>query len=146
MKVILLQDVAKIGRRSEVVDVPNGYALNKLLPHKLAEAATPENLKRAKAQAAKTAAAKADTAVQFGEAIASLKDTRIEIKAQANEKGHLFEAIKPAAIVAAAAKVGATLTENEILITAPLKELGEHTILLKEGPTQSEVTVMIAAQ
>ena len=39
MKVILLQDVAKIGRRSEVVEVPDGYAQNKLIPKGMAQPA-----------------------------------------------------------------------------------------------------------
>ena len=57
MKVILLQDVAKIGKRFETVDVPDGYALNMLIPKRMAEPATPENLKRVDARRTKAAAA-----------------------------------------------------------------------------------------
>jgi ribosomal protein L9 len=46
MKVILLRDVAKIGKRFAIVDVPDGYALNKLIPSKDAEPATTNNIKR----------------------------------------------------------------------------------------------------
>ena len=46
MKVILLKDVAKIGRRFEIKEVPDGYALNKLIPKNMAQFATPENIKR----------------------------------------------------------------------------------------------------
>ena len=46
MKVILLR-WAKIGRRYTVVEVPDGYALNKLIPKKkMAEQASPANLKK----------------------------------------------------------------------------------------------------
>ena len=46
MKVILLRDVAKIGKRFEVKEVPTGHALNFLIPKKLAEPATTEALRR----------------------------------------------------------------------------------------------------
>ncbi len=46
MKVILLRDVAKIGKRYEVANVPDGFALNKLIPQGDAQAATPDNVKR----------------------------------------------------------------------------------------------------
>src|SRR5215468_9582461 len=45
MKIILLDDVPKLGRRGEVRDVSDGYARNYLLPHKLALNATPGNLR-----------------------------------------------------------------------------------------------------
>ena len=62
MKVILLRDVAKIGRRFEIVEVPDGYALNKLIPKKDAEAATPANVKRIQQNKDRTNANKAETA------------------------------------------------------------------------------------
>ena len=40
MKVILLRDVAKLGRRFAVVEVPDGFALNQLIPKGMAEAAS----------------------------------------------------------------------------------------------------------
>ena len=46
MRIILLQDVKKVGQRGSVVTVADGYAQNVLLPKKLATPATPENLKR----------------------------------------------------------------------------------------------------
>ena len=47
MKVILLRDVARLGRKGTVADVPTGYAMNQLIPSKSAAPATPENLKKA---------------------------------------------------------------------------------------------------
>jgi peptidylprolyl isomerase len=63
MKVILLQDVAKIGKRFEVANVPDGYALNQLIPKRMAEPATPANMKKIeRRQAERTASAEASTA------------------------------------------------------------------------------------
>ena len=66
MKVILLQDVAKIGRRFDIVEVPSGYGMNKLIPQGMAKPATPENVKAINAQSAKTEADRAagDAALQ----------------------------------------------------------------------------------
>lgn len=145
MKVILLQDVAKIGRRFEIVEVPNGYALNKLFPQKLAQEATPANLKRVEAQTAKAAATKAGTESQFSEALEKLSGVILEVSAPANDKGHLFEALKPAAIVAAVAEHGVTITEGEVAIERPIKEVGEHTVAVKEGGTTGSITVSVKA-
>ena len=146
MKVILLQDVAKIGRRSEIVEVPNGYALNKLFPQKLAEEATPANIKRVVAQAAKIAESKAGAESQVSAALSELANTTVEVMASANEQGHLFESLKPSAIVAAVAKHGVTITEAEITIVKPIKEIGVHTVSLVEGDVTGEIKVEVKAE
>ena len=143
MKVILLQDVAKIGRRSEVVDVPNGYALNKLFPQKLAEEASPANMKRIATQAEKVAATKAGAETQVSEALEKLKNVTLEITVSTNEQGHLFEALKPVAIVEAAKAQDVTLTESEVVISEPIKEVGEHTVGIKEGGVTGEIKVVV---
>ena len=93
MKIILLQDVAKIGRRHEVVQVPDGYALNQLIPRKMAQPATADNLKRIqKMQHDKAVSAQAG-ADNFMSAVQVLQATKLQVKAQANEQGHLFKAV-----------------------------------------------------
>ena len=60
MKVILLDDVQKLGRRGEVRDVSDGYARNFLIPKKLAVKATAGELKKAEGLRATAAARKAE--------------------------------------------------------------------------------------
>lgn len=144
MKVILLQDVAKIGRRSQVVDVPDGYALNKLIPKKQAEPATPANLKRIEAIVNKHAAVAADTVSAFKAVCAALKDKKIPVAADANAEGKLFQGLKPQ-IIAEAIKqeTGQAVSESWIHTATPIKTLGEHTVLLSHGSDQGECVIAV---
>lgn len=144
MKVILLQDVAKIGRRFEVVEVPDGYALNKLIPARQAQPATSENLKRVKAYSDKHAEAEADMASAFATAVAALKEKSVTVTVEANEEGKMFEALKPTKVAdAVKADVGVELHESWFNIPTPIKTTGEHTILLSLGEAQGEFTVNV---
>ncbi len=147
MKVILLQDVAKIGLRSEVVNVPDGYAMNKLIPQRLAEAATSANIKRIEAEAKKQAADKAGVMSNFEDVLEKLKDKTIEIVAEASDEGKLFEALKPKMIAeAVTAEVKLDLEADWIHTPSPVKNTGEHTVLLSAGDAQGEFTINITSK
>ncbi|MDA8596953.1 50S ribosomal protein L9 [Candidatus Pacebacteria bacterium] len=145
MQVILLQDVAKVGRRFEVVEVPNGHALNMLIPKGMAKPATPENLKQIEAQKAKQTSSKEDAVEQFENALALIEDKPIVVSAAANEKGHFFEALKPESIIGAIGGYGAVIKESQLEIDSPIKEAGEYTVVLHEGDVRKEVVVTVEA-
>ena len=128
MKVILTKDVAKIGRRNQIVEVPDGYAQNQLIPKKWALPATPQNLKRIEALHAGVAASKDAKEGHFLEAVEKLKGTMINIKVDANDQGHLFKAIHEKDIVDAAKEVGVTLDATTIKIPVLIKSIGEHVV------------------
>jgi len=133
MKVILLQDVAKIGRRGEVVEVPTGYAQNKLIPKSMAKPATPANLKRTHALQAQAVTAQIDTETAFAAMAAQLKDVVITVTAEANEKGHLFQAVKPDDIVTAAAAQHIIVPVDSIALQKPIKDVGVHDVVLNQS-------------
>lgn len=143
MKVILLQDVAKIGRRHEVAEVPDGYALNMLIPKGMAEPATPENLKRQKARSQVVSAAVAASDSDFAVALEKLAGVTLTVAAEVNEQGHLFEALKPGAIVTSAAEHGAVLNEAQVVLPDPIKEAGTHTITLTHGQQSGVITINV---
>jgi large subunit ribosomal protein L9 len=146
MKIILLQDVAKIGRRYEVVEVPDGFAMNQLIPKKMAEPATPANLKRVeKMNLNKVASAEADSDA-FKTAVATIEATPITITVEANEKGHLFKAVDAGEVVVAAQAVGAVVTQEMVEFTTPIKEVGEHEITLKLGDDTATITINLAGK
>lgn len=143
MKVILLQDVAKIGRRHSVVEVPDGYALNQLIPKRLAAPATPHNLKQIERKQAEASAAKAAGATRFADAIAALTAHKLTISVDANDKNHLFQAVHEQEIVKAAKEAGVHIEVGMVQIATPIKETGEHLIALKHGTESGSFTIAV---
>ena len=128
MKVILLDDVAKVGRRGEVRDVSDGYARNYQIPKKLALSASAGNLKNLdtikRQQDAK--------AMRIGGDAESLR-ARVEALAyeerrQASEEGKLFGSVTSQDVAEFLEKQGVKIERRRIHLDEPIKTLGEHTV------------------
>jgi large subunit ribosomal protein L9 len=128
MKVILLDDVAKVGRRGEVRDVSDGYARNFLIPKKLALSATAGNLNNLehikRQQDAKASRVKGDAE--------SLK-TRIEAlvyedRRQASEEGKLFGSVTTQDVAEYLEKQGVKVERRRLVLDEPIKTRGEPTV------------------
>ena len=145
MRVILLQDVAKTGHKLEIVEVPNGYALNQLIPKGMAKPATPENLKALKQDMEKAEADKASSQDAFLKVKEAIADQAIKVKVEANEEGHLFAALKAEQIVAEMIKLAPETTANMVVIDEPIKSLGEHTVNLVWGDEKVPVKILLEA-
>lgn len=146
MKVILLKDVAKIGRRFDVVTVPDGFALNKLIPKKLAEGATPENLKRLQNLSAKVAHDREMSETSFKETIVACKDVEISVHVEASGEGRMFQALKAQEVVDAIKKAtGHELSGEHIIMKTPIKTTGVHEIPVASGNEHGVVTINVVA-
>ncbi len=146
MKVILLQDVAKLGRKFALVSVSDGYALNQLIPKKLAEAATPESLKRLQKMQSTFAEAKEKQAYSFDEAVSLLNEKPLEIKVETNDQGHLFAALHVKDIASAMAALGAHVEPEFIHLPKPIKTAGAHTIELKHKDKTAPLVIEVVSQ
>lgn len=146
MKVILLQDVAKIGARYTVTDVADGYALNQLIPKGLAEPATPQNLKKLESRSASIEATKVADAEAFAAAKEKLAEVTLTITVEANEQGHLFGAVKASEVVTAAKAVGVIIEEAQVIMEEPIKATGNHVVKLAGGKEVVEVTLEVVAK
>jgi len=133
MKVILLQDVARIGRQHEIKEVPDGHALNFLIPKKLAEPATPANVKRVTAHTNQKKQEKVEVMEVFLKTRSDLKNAAVSLAVEANEKGHLFKGLKAEDIATHISKEVGPLSADQIMLAAPIKEVGEHTITITSG-------------
>jgi large subunit ribosomal protein L9 len=146
MKVILLRDVAKIGRRFEVKEVPDGFALNKLIPQKMAEPATPANLKRI---AAKHKSDVVHTDMERSAALLIVQactETPLVVEMVANEQGHLFQAVHAMDVVLAAKARGFTLTEASLAISSPIKSVGDHAVELLSAGEKFSLPITVSAK
>jgi len=146
VKVILKQDVRGIGRKYEVKNVADGYAVNFLLPRKLAEFASPEAVKKAELLKVATAAEIEIRESLTKAQIETLKTVKIELKKKANEKGHLFEKVHESEISdALKSKAHADIAPEFIKLETPIKELGEHKVKVEVGKNKGEFTLLIVA-
>jgi large subunit ribosomal protein L9 len=140
MKVILLDDVAKVGRRGEVRDVSDGYARNYLLPKKLALTATAGNLKGLehikRQQEAKAGRIKTD-AETLRDRIEALV---YEERRQASEEGKLFGSVTAQDIVEFLEKSRISVERRRVHLDEPIKTLGESTVTVRVHP---EVTAQL---
>lgn len=143
MKVILLQDVAKIGKRSELVEVPDGYALNQLIPKRMAEPATIANKKRIEKMQATTQASTAADEARFDAASKALSEETLQIPTELNEKGHSFKAVSELNIAEAAQEKGIDIDSAMIVVGQPIKEIGEHSVELVRGVKKVKFTVEV---
>jgi large subunit ribosomal protein L9 len=143
MKVILLADIKKIGRKGEVKNVADGYATNLLFPKKLAEPATDAKLAEvARMQAEKEAAKRAEEAA-LDRMLDGLRGARIEVPARATPHGGLFKAVGQKEISRAILEQRSLEIPTPSIDTEPLHTTGEHTVKLKSANTKSEITVVV---
>lgn len=138
MKVILLEDVRKVGKRHEVKDVADGYARNFLFPNKLAEPATPAAMKKHAASLAERERGDAELHARLEEIARKLGDTTLEFELKADATGALFGSVNKESILKALREHGLVTKERvEMELDRPIKEPGEYIVPvgLKKGVT-----------
>ena len=134
MKIILLKDVAKIGRKYDIKDVSSGHALNLLIPQGLAVVATPAVLKRYETEKKAALAERKIHEDLLIKNVKGLEGVTITISGKANDKGHLFAGIHKEEIVKEVKKqTELDLDPIFIQLEHPLKEVGEHNVEVKGG-------------
>lgn len=128
MKIILLKDVAKIGKRYETKDVADGFAVNSLLPRGLAIPATSENIKKISVEVAREAGEKKLHEELLAKELEKIEGKTVVYEGKTNAKGHLFAGLHAKDI---AQKIN--IDPSYIVLDKPIKETGDHTIKIKAG-------------
>jgi len=146
MKIILLKDVKKIGKKYDVKEVADGYAINMLIPNGSAIPATQANVNmiEVKKKGAMLEVAKNEAEVQ--KALNEIKGISIEISGKVNDKGHLFAGIHKEEIIEAVQKQkGVNLLAEHVVLDKPIKEVGDHAIAVKVSDREVAFKLIIKA-
>lgn len=131
MKVLLWQDVEKLGKRGETVDVRDGFARNFLFPRKLASIPTPSMHKEfelAKRRTVKQDAALASDAKAVAEKLAGV--TSVSIEVNTNDEGLLYGAVSPSMVADALKDQGLKVEAKAIEIAEPIKKVGTYEVIV----------------
>jgi len=126
-----------------LVEVPDGYALNQLIPKHMAEAATKQNKKRIEKLQADAESNKEADRARFAAAEKAMTDTVIQVPAEVNDKGHAFKAVSEQDIAEAAQAAGVDVDAAMLVVGEPIKEVGERTIQLIRGENKATITIEV---
>ena len=127
MQVILIQDVDNLGGRNELVTVKNGYALNYLIPEKLAVEASPSNLKQQEERLKVKTKKEAAMLAELNKVIDVLKSSAVKIGAKTGTSGKIFGSVTSLQITRAIRdQKGYEIDRKRISIVDEVKELGTH--------------------
>lgn len=132
MKVLLWQDIDKLGRRGEEVDVRDGFARNYLFPQRLASRPTPSMRKEfaveKRRQDKLDAKLIADASV-VAEKVQAIPSVSIEVNT--NEEGHLYGSVTPTMIAEALKDQGLRVEPKVIQIAEPIKNIGAYEVTVR---------------
>ncbi|MEJ7613849.1 MAG: hypothetical protein DFNUSKGM_000472 [Candidatus Fervidibacter sacchari] len=132
MKVVLMQDVPKLGTKFQVVEVSDGYARNYLIPRGLAQPATPALLKEVEKRR-QWERQKEQREVERAQTLAQkLSNLIVEISVPAGEGGRLYHSVSAQEIVQRLKEQhGIELDRDQILLDEPLRSLGVHSVSVR---------------
>jgi len=128
MKVLLLQDVYKLGRAGDVKKVANGYGRNYLIPQGLAVLATPGALAQADRIRTKADKERAILNDEMSGVAEQLKGVLLTFPARASETGRLYGSVNTRMIAEKLSeKIGVEISHRQI-DSQPLRTIGEHSV------------------
>ena len=144
MRIILLQDIEKLGKKYDVKEVTDGYARNFLIPKGLVKIATKENLKWLEIQKEIEAKKAEEELKKVQETATNIDGQEIIIPIKVGEEGQLFESITSQKIYEKLKELGFEIKKSQIDLLEPIKELGEFPVKIKfEHNLETEIKVIV---
>jgi len=144
MKVIILEDIKKLGRKYEIKEVKDGYAKNFLIPRKMAKPATSKAIQWAETQK-ELRKQKLEQELQKLQEIASKMDGfEIMFPVKVGEKGELFQSINAQKIAEKLKESGFKIKKDQVELKDPIKDIGEFPVKIKfEHNLETEIRVIV---
>jgi len=147
MKVILKQDVEKLGRRGDVVNVAPGFGRNYLIPRKMALAVTPTNIKMIEIE---RQALKKKVEIErkaFQSLAQKLNQVSLTFTRRAGEKDIIFGSVSSGDVKEALDGLGYDIDKKKILLDEPIKRLGNFAVPIKiSHDDRAEIKVVVARE
>ena len=156
VKVLLCEDIERLGWLGDVVEVKTGYARNYLLPQGLAKVATEVNVKAIADEKTKRAELRKSERVRLEDWAKAAEGAEAVVAAKANEQGHLFGSVSEQQIAANLREQGFEVPDQVVFIrkrpdgsqlAGHIKEVGTHSVTLKYAEDLScQVSVVVVAE
>jgi large subunit ribosomal protein L9 len=142
MEVLLLTDIAGIGKKNDLLVVKSGFALNRLLPERMAIVVTP-NVRKRYAEQIKHRALEREREREMQSSLSgALSGKVVHIVAKASKAGKLYAAVSEAQIVEALNKeYSITIAADSISIADHIKKVGAHTVTVTVGTQSVKVNI-----
>jgi len=131
MKVLLCEDIKKLGWLGDVVDVTVGYARNYLLPQGLAKVATDGNIRAIAKEKAKRSEQRLQQRRRMEKAVEAVNGAEAVLAARANEQGGLFGSVTETMIAANLRAQGFEVADEIVRLPEHIKSLGTHEVTLR---------------
>lgn len=148
MQILLLENIAKIGRKGEIVSVAEGYGRNFILKKKLGIIPTAQDIAKYKSNQAKQESTAQERLSNLQDLQARLENYELTLQAKANTEGHLFGAIKEIDILEPLNREFSQLLDKSMIqITSPIKELGKYIVEIQlTSNIKTKITLYVKAE
>ena len=147
MQVILLEDVAGVGRKHDIVTVSNGYARNFLIPRKKAVYATEKEIKHIQELKETLEHKKNEKQSLLETTLSRISGKTFSMQEKTNKVGGLFKSIGSEEIAHMLSnKEGIPIPPEALQIKSPIKKSGEYTIELRAGASKGTLTLVVSGE
>ena len=147
MKVVLTADVKNKGKKGDIINVNDGYAMNFLIPKGLAVAATAAAVNETNQKKAAEEARKAKELAAAKEAAAKLDMATVTVTVKSGESGKIFGSVTSKEIAEELKKQGYDVDKKNVMLPEPIKQLGRQTVEVKlYAGVKTKINVVVVGE
>ena len=147
MKVLLCEDVERLGWLGDILEVKDGYARNYLLPQGLAIVPSEANIKALAKDKSKHTEARKSSREKLEQTAQATEGAEAVIAAKANKQGHLFGSVTQRDIAQNLRAQGFEVADEMVHLAEPIKEVGTHELTVKMAPDlTAKISVVVVSE
>jgi large subunit ribosomal protein L9 len=145
MQIVLRQDVDKVGKRGDIVEVAEGYARNFLIPRGFAINSTDGIAAQAKAMRAARDKADAKNLAAAQERATKIEGATIKVEARVGQEGKLFGSVTNVEIAdALQAQASIDIDRRQLDLHQPIRTVGSHVVPVRlHADVRANITVEV---